>query len=131
MQAGSTLRVARPTDNLDAIAEMYVKGLEFVVLSRFEGHDGFDGVIIGHPQQPYHLEFTTERGNEVGTAPTRDHLLVFYFSDAGEWAASCAQMLVAGFREVSSHNPFWDADGRTFEDLDGYCVVLHDGAWAR
>ena len=61
MKAGTVLRVARPTDHLAAIAEMYATGLDFTVLAQFEDHDGFDGIILGHPQQPYHLEFTTQR----------------------------------------------------------------------
>jgi YycE-like N-terminal domain len=78
MQAGAVLRVARPTDHLAAIAEMYARGLDFTVLAQFEDHDGFDGIILGHPHQPYHLEFTTQPGHQVDTAPTQDHLLVFY-----------------------------------------------------
>ena len=78
MKPGAVLRVARPTDHLTAIAEMYATGLDFTVLAKFEDHEGFDGIILGHPQQPYHLEFTTHRGHQVGTAPTQDHLLVFY-----------------------------------------------------
>jgi hypothetical protein len=78
MQAGTVLRVARPTDHLAAIAEMYATGLGFTVLAQFEDHDGFDGIILGHPQSPYHLEFTTQRGHHVSKAPTQDHLLVFY-----------------------------------------------------
>jgi YycE-like N-terminal domain len=72
MQAGTVLRVARPTDHLTTIAEMYATGLGFTVLAQFDDHDGFDGVILGHPQQPYHLEFTTQRGHHVGRAPTLD-----------------------------------------------------------
>jgi hypothetical protein len=60
MKAGATLRIARPTDHLAAIAEMYAKGLNFTVLAQFQNHGGFDGVILGHPQHPYHLEFTTQ-----------------------------------------------------------------------
>jgi hypothetical protein len=55
MKPGSTMRVARPTDNLAAIAKMYAKGLGFDVLAEFEDHRGFDGVILGHPKQPYHM----------------------------------------------------------------------------
>ena len=85
MQADTVLRIARPTDHLPAIAEMYATGLDFAVLAQFEDHDGFDGIILGHPQQLYHLEFTTQRGHQVGTAPTQDHLLVFYLPDQAEW----------------------------------------------
>jgi hypothetical protein len=123
------MRVARPTDNLAAIAEMYAKGLGFTVLAQFEDHRGFDGVILGHPKQHYHIEFTSQRGHQVGEAPTRDHLLVFYLPDKDDWEAASAQMTSAGFREVPSNNPYWDLQGRTFEDIDGYRVVLQNAAW--
>ena len=129
MKSGTILRIARPTDNLTAIAAMYATGLDFVVLAEFQDHDGFDGVILGHPQHPYHLEFTMHRGHQVGRAPTKDHLLVFYLPDHDEWEASCARMLAAGFQSVLSYNPYWDVQGQTFEDLDGYRVVLQNTAW--
>jgi len=129
MNPGSILRVARPTDNLAVIANMYVEGLGFTVLVQFQDHEGFDGVILGHPKQPYHFEFTAQRGHAVGKAPTQDHLLVFYIPDQDDWQSSCEQMLAAGFRSVSSYNPYWDVDGRTFEDADAYRVVLQNGAW--
>lgn len=126
----ATLRLARPTDNLAAVAKMYGEGLGFAVIARFEDHDGFDGIVLGQPGGPYHLEFTTQRGHRVGTAPTRDHLLVFYIPTRGEWEARCARMIAAGFRAVPSYNPYWDVRGRTFEDPDGYRVVLHHGGWS-
>jgi YycE-like N-terminal domain/YycE-like C-terminal domain len=92
------LRIARPTDHLTALAVMYAKALDFTVLAQFHDHAGFDGVILGHPQHPYHLEFTAQRGHQVGRAPTKDHLLVFYIPDRDEWEASCARMLEAGFQ---------------------------------
>lgn len=129
MKPGATLRVARPTDHLAEIAEMYRRGLGFTVLSRFEDHQGFDGEILGHPEQPYHLELTSHRGHPAGKAPTQDHLLAFYIPDRAEWESTCRDMLAAGFREVASYNPYWDMQGKTFEDLDGYRVVLQNEAW--
>jgi len=129
MHPGAVLRVARPTDHLPAIAEMYAAGLGFTVLAQFQDHDGFDGIILGHPQQPYHLEFTTQRGHQVGKAPTHEHVLVFYLPDQDGWEAGCARMLAAGFQRVPSYNPYWEAQGQTFEDLDGYRVVLQHAAW--
>ena len=128
MKPGSTMRVARPTDNLAAIAKMYAKGLGFAILTEFQDHRGFYGVILGDPGQRYHIEFTSQRGHKVGNAPTQDHLLVFYIPDNDEWKSGCAEMLSAGFREVPSYNPYWDLDGRTFEDIDGYRVVLQNAA---
>ena len=131
MKPGLTMRVARPTDNLAAIAEMYAKGLRFAVLAEFKNHCGFDGVILGHPKQPYHIEFTSQHGHRVGKAPTQDHLLVFYIPDKADWEEGGAQMLSAGFREVLSYNPYWDLHGKTFEDIDGYRVVLQNAAWSK
>ena len=94
------LRVARPTDNLRQVADMYREGLGFEVLGTFEDHDGFDGVILGAPGAEYHLEFTHHGGRTVGKAPTEDHLLVFYLPDSQEWSNACDRMLRAGFRQV-------------------------------
>lgn len=38
-------------------------------------------------------------------------------------------MLASGFERVQAYNPYWDVHGQTFEDLDGYRVVLQAGAW--
>ena len=77
MKLGHILRVVRPTDNLAAIVEMYVAGLGFTVIAQFVDHEGLDGAILGHPQQPYHFAFISQHGHRAGSAPTKDHLLVF------------------------------------------------------
>ena len=125
-----TLRVGRPTDHLSEVADMYARGLGFKVLGRFEDHDGFDGVMLGYPGHPYHLEFTSKRNHSVGRAPTEDHLLVFYIPDRTAWTTACERMRSAGFQEVKAFNPYWDVRGRTFEDVDGYRVVLQNAEWA-
>jgi hypothetical protein len=35
-------------------------------------------------------------------------------------------MMAAGYWPVASFNPYWDRSGRTFEDSDGYRVVLQN-----
>lgn len=125
----AVLRVARPTDNLAAITKMYITGLGFQILAEFQDHNGFDGTIIGHPQHNYHFEFTHHRGTMVGKAPTQDNLLVFYIADKKIWQECCNNMLAAGFTKVTSYNPYWDVNGQTFEDLDGYRVVLQYQTW--
>jgi len=129
MTTGLTLRVARPTDHLSAISAMYAQGLGLAGVTEVLDHDGFDGAILGSPGDPYHIEFTTRPGHHVGRAPTEEHLLVFYVPDRVEWEAGCVRMIDAGFRAVPSNNPYWDVRGRTFEDLDGYRVVLQNAAW--
>ncbi len=91
------MRVARTTDKVSAIAGMYEQGLGVSSLAEFVNHEGFDGVILGHPQHPYHLEFMSQRGHHIGTAPAMDHLLVFYIADKNEWEHACDRMLAAGF----------------------------------
>jgi hypothetical protein len=129
MKPGNILRVVRPTDNLATIVDMYVAGLGFSILAQFKDHEGFDGAILGHPKQPYHFAFTSQRGHRAGSAPTKDHLLVFFLPSKEEWDGSCQRMVAAGFRTVPSANPYWDRKGRTFEDVDGYRVVLQNDVW--
>lgn len=125
----TTLRVARPTDRLEAVVDFYTTGLGLHIIGHFEDHDDFDGVMLGIHGASYHLEFTRKRGHEVGRAPTEDHLLVFYLPDRAEWQRVIDRMRGAGHSPVASFNPYWDKLGITFEDPDGYRVVLQGAAW--
>ncbi len=125
----SVLRIARPTDNLEALLPFYREGLGLSLLFRFEDHDGFDGMMLGRETAPYHFEFTRRRGHVVGRAPTQDNLLVFYLPDPEEWSAAVKRMQNAGFTPVASLNPYWDREGVTFEDPDGYRIVFRRGEW--
>ena len=129
MEKRTTLRVARPTDHLDEVVRFYTDGLGLSRLDSFEDHDGFDGVMLGVPGADYHLEFTRKRGHAAGRAPTEDNLLVFYLPDRDAWQHAVERMTAAGYEPVRSFNPYWDVAGRTFEDPDGYRVVLQNAAW--
>jgi hypothetical protein len=109
---------------------MYCRGLGLRVVGRFEDHDGFDGVMLGLKNSSYHLEFTHRRSHPVVPAPTPEDLLVFYVPAAAEWQTACASMLAAGFKEISSFNPYWETRGRTYEDSDGYRIVLQQAEWS-
>jgi catechol 2,3-dioxygenase-like lactoylglutathione lyase family enzyme len=123
------LRVARPTDNLAAVVQFYRDGLGFEVLFEFKDHDGIDGVMLGHKGAAYHLEFTHTAGHPVGRAPTQDNLLVFYLPDAEDWKRAVARLESHGHKAVKSVNPYWDRNGKTFEDPDGYRIVLQNAGW--
>ena len=129
MIPSAQLRVARPTDHLAEVVRFYRDGLGFDVLGEFEDHDGFDGVMLGHAGHAYHLEFTSKRDHPAGRAPTADNLLVFYLPDGADWQQVVDRMQTNGFAPVTSFNPYWDRHGRTFEDPDGYRVVLQNAAW--
>ena len=109
---------------------MYCHGLGLRVVGSFEDHDGFDGVMLGLEGSSYHFEFTHYRTHPVVPAPTPEDLLVFYMPAAAEWQTACASMLAAGFKQVSPFNPYWETRGRTYEDPDGYRIVLQQAQWS-
>jgi catechol 2,3-dioxygenase-like lactoylglutathione lyase family enzyme len=128
--AAPILRVARPTDDLEPVIRFYRDGLGLEVLFSFKDHDGFEGVMLGGPKAPWHLEFTRLPGHAVGRAPTEDNLLVLYLPDADAWDRAIRRMDEAGYAPVRSFNPYWDERGVTFEDPDGYRVVLQNADWS-
>jgi catechol 2,3-dioxygenase-like lactoylglutathione lyase family enzyme len=128
--ARAHLRVARATDDLAALVRFYCDGLGFTILSEFKDHDDFDGVMLGHKGAAYHLEFTHRHGHTAGRAPTQENLLVFYLPDRAEWERAVARLEGAGYKAVPSLNAYWDRKGLTFEDPDGYRVVLFNAGWA-
>ncbi|KAH8784412.1 lactoylglutathione lyase [Hyaloscypha finlandica] len=125
----STLRIARPTNNLSALVSFYTKTLGLTLLSKFENHAGFDGVMLGHPDCSWHLEFTYQHGVTVERAPSKEHLLVFYVKEREGWEKAVKRVEDAGGVKVKSENPYWDVCGATFEDPDGYRIVLQNAGW--
>jgi len=122
----SVLRVARATNDFGPILAFYRDGLGFAELGRFEGHDGFDGIILGHPAWPYQFEFTIEHGNLAQRSVSPEQLLVFYLPDETAWQAAVDRMEQLGVVPVAANNPYWDRRGKTFEDPDGFRVVLEN-----
>lgn len=123
------VRIARPTDRLDEIEAFYHRaiGLPKIVSWRdaVDGdHAGYDGLILGMPDGRYHLEFTHHRDGSPCPAPSRDNLLVFYFSQADAIARLVARVHAYDHREVEPENPWWRQDGHTFADPDGWRVVF-------
>jgi catechol 2,3-dioxygenase-like lactoylglutathione lyase family enzyme len=123
------LRIARPVSDLARAEAQYVEGLGLRVLGRFAGHDGFDGVMLGLDGAGWHLEFTLSIDRPVAPTPTAEDLLVLYLPERDDWEQRCAQLRAAGFEPVASANPWWERQGRSFADGDGYRVVLQQGAW--
>jgi catechol 2,3-dioxygenase-like lactoylglutathione lyase family enzyme len=123
------LRVARPTNEIDKILKFYHNGLGFDLLFKFEGHEGFNGVMLGRKGAPYHFEFTQKEGHTVPNSPTQDNLIVFYMPNDKDFQDAVTRMKNCGFDPVPSFNPYWDRGGVTFEDHEGYRVVFYHGAW--
>jgi len=121
------LRVARPTDRLADVVRFYTVGLQLPRIGSFADHDGYDGVMIGLPGVQAHLEFTSHAAGSPCPAPSRDNLLVLYMTDREAIDATVMRLESLGFGAVEPENPYWRDKGVTFEDPDGWRVVLFEG----
>lgn len=119
------VRIARPTDRLDEVVHFYRDVLGLTELGHFAGHAGYDGVMLGLPGKPYHLEFTHHVDGSPCPAPTRDNLLVLYVPDVEAVQAMAARLAAEGHPAVRAENPYWEQQGAiTVEDPDGWRLVL-------
>ena len=119
-------RVARPTSQLQKVVEFYRDGVGLNVIGSFEGHDGYDGIMLGLPDASYHLEFTQHVEGSPCPAPTKDNLLVFYFPDKDARDKIVQRLNQMGYKEVAPENPYWKNAGVTIEDPDGWRIVLQN-----
>ena len=85
--------------------------------------------MIGSEEAAYHFEFTHHHNHSVGRAPSQDNLIVFYLPEQQEWQQAVERMKGFGYEPVAAYNPYWDKRGITFEDPDGYRVVLQRMDW--
>jgi catechol 2,3-dioxygenase-like lactoylglutathione lyase family enzyme len=126
------LRIARATDHPQEIVKFYRDGLGFELMETFDDKEiGIKGWLLGHVGQGYHLEITYYPKHKAGRAPNEDSLLVFYLPDKAEWQQAVDRMMAQGYKPVKPFNPYWEWDGwgKTFEDADGYRVVLIQRDW--
>ena len=118
------VRVARPTARLDEVVRFYRDGLGLTVIDAFAGHAGYTGVMLGLPGHDYHLEFTQHQHGSPCPAPSNDNLLVFYIPEREAVHRLVARMEQSGYSPMPPENPYWAERGVTFEDPDGWRVVL-------
>ncbi|WBL17561.1 VOC family protein [Sutcliffiella sp. NC1] len=118
------LRIARPTDKWEEVNSFY--GDEGLGLRRIGGFNknGYEGVMYGLPSFGVHLEFTRHVNGSPCPAPTEDNLLVLYLSDHEKIDEMIERLNKLGAYEVPPVNPYWDKQAHTFEDPDGWRVVL-------
>jgi catechol 2,3-dioxygenase-like lactoylglutathione lyase family enzyme len=119
------LRVARHTDRLEEVVAFYRDGLALPEIGRFRDHDGYDGVFLDIPGTGAHLELTAG-GRHGAPTPHPESLLVLYVGDDAGVQAIAARI---GTEPAIPANPYWAAHGLTFEDPDGFRVVLVPERW--
>lgn len=108
---------------------MYCRGLGLKEIGAFAHHEGFSGRMLGRDDLPWHLEFTQCHHHPVIPAASVEDLLVLYIPAEQAWLTACGEMDRAGFIRTRAFNPYWDNRGLTFQDADGYRVVLQNGCW--
>jgi GNAT superfamily N-acetyltransferase/catechol 2,3-dioxygenase-like lactoylglutathione lyase family enzyme len=119
------LRIARNTERLDEVVAFYRDGLGLTEISGFRDHDGNDGVFLEVPGTNTHLEFTTGGGHGA-PSPHPESLVVLYLGNA-EAVRIVATYL--GVDPIAPANPYWAEHGMTFQDPDGFQVVLVPERW--
>lgn len=121
------VRIARPTQQLDAVVRFYRDGLGLPVIGGFEDHAGYDGVMIGLPDADRHLELTTHPHHGAGATPGPEDLMVLYYPTARERDAAVTRLARLGHHPVPPENPYWIGKAITVPDPDGWRVVLFHG----
>jgi GNAT superfamily N-acetyltransferase len=122
---GLQLRVARHTERLAELVAFYTDGIGLVELGSFRDHDGYAGVFLGIPGTEAHLELTSG-GTHGAPTPHVESLLVLYVGDQDALDTIAARMAV---EPVAPANPYWSEHGLTFEDPDGFRIVLVPERW--
>lgn len=118
------LRLTRRTIRLGAMVQFYHHGLGLPIVYQYQGHAGYDGVMLGLPGRDYHLELVSRAGAALGCAIDPDDLLVLYLVDKGARDAAVARLARLGYEPEAPRNPYWGAHGVTIADPDGWRVVL-------
>src|SRR5215218_6337496 len=118
------VRIARPTDHLTEVVRFYRDVLGLEQISSFESHAGYDGVMLALPVRRDHLEFTHHESGSPCPTPTKDNLIVFYVGEEASFREMAARLKRDGHDPVGPVNLCWAENGLTFEDPDGWRVVL-------
>lgn len=123
---GVRYRFARPTQDLQASVNFYTKALHLKKIDEFYDHDNFDGVILGLPDEEYQLEFVYHPNfkKEEVCAPSNENLLVFYHQTQKSYQKAIERMEKYGAKKVISDNPYWNSNGLTFVDPEGWRIVF-------
>jgi catechol 2,3-dioxygenase-like lactoylglutathione lyase family enzyme len=119
------LRVARHTERLEEVVAFYRDGIGLTEVGGFRDHDGYSGEFLALPGTGAHLELTAG-GAHGAPEPHPESLLVLYLGH-DEAVESVAARL--GVDPVTPANPHWSEHGLTFEDPDGFRVVLVPERW--
>ncbi|MGW1588245.1 VOC family protein [Streptomyces sp. NPDC002386] len=119
------VRFARPTAHYDDVVVFYRGVLGLPVLAQWRGHAGYDGIVLGLPGTPVHMELLQHGDPPRIPEPHPENQLVLYLRGPGAVAAAARRLTGHGHSPVPAANPYWTERGAVlFEDPDGWQVVL-------
>jgi catechol 2,3-dioxygenase-like lactoylglutathione lyase family enzyme len=123
------IRIARPTRDLDRARVFYSDTVGLPILSSFDEHDGYSGVIFGLPDGAVQVELVLQA--EVEPSPTDEDQLVLYLGSAEAVVELAASIGSVGYEAKTASNPYWAREGAiAFVDPDGYWLILSPGNWS-
>ena len=116
-------RLARHTNDLVPIVKFYKDILGLEIIGKFKNHENYDGVFLGRRGLDWHLEFTTSNESPIHK-PDDDDLLVFYVDTEKQYIKIKERFKAAGIKPLSPKNPYWNDNGSTYKDPDGFRIVI-------
>lgn len=126
------VRFARPTARFREILRFYRNDLGLPVLAEWQDHAGYDGVVLGLPGAPVHMEITQHGQPPRIPEPHPENQLVLYLEDETARDKAVAHLRELGHVPVTAANPYWPEHGAVlFEDPDGWLVVLAPWVFGR
>ncbi|MEU0072837.1 VOC family protein [Streptomyces sp. NPDC006332] len=119
------VRFARPTAKYDEVLVFYRDVVGLPILAEWRGHHGYDGVVLGLPGAPVHMELLQHGIPPRIPEPHPENQLVLYLRGPEAVAAASRRLTERGHSPVPAANPYWPERGAvTFEDPDGWLLVL-------
>ncbi|MBX7554110.1 MULTISPECIES: VOC family protein [Streptomyces] len=119
------VRFARPTAKYDEVLVFYRDVLGLPVLAQWRGHQGYDGVVLGLPGTPVHMELLQHGDPPRIPEPHPENQLVLYLRGPEAVAVATRRLTDFGYSPVPAANPYWPEHSAVlFEDPDGWQVVL-------
>ncbi|WP_163410933.1 VOC family protein [Flavobacterium ajazii] len=117
------LRVARHTNDLKKIENFYVNILGFEILGGFQNHNNYDGIFIGKPDLDWHFEFTQSltKANHIFD---EDDIIVLYPKTFFEYDSILKKVADNNISIIPAINPYWNENGKMFQDPDGYRILI-------
>jgi catechol 2,3-dioxygenase-like lactoylglutathione lyase family enzyme len=115
-------RFARHTNQLEKLVDFYVQIMGLHQLGEFKDHAGYEGVFIGKSGADWHLEFTQTTEPAKHTFD-EDDLLVFYLGSVA-YDHLTEQISRGEIVPVKAKNPYWEENGITLLDPDGFRIVI-------